>query len=40
MEYVGFDRETFKSFKDINDNRPLAYAEPSSAKEKNYLSRR
>ena len=23
MEYVGFDRETFKSFKDINDSRPL-----------------
>ena len=23
MEYVGFDRETFKSFKNIDDNRPL-----------------
>ena len=23
MEYIGFDRETFKFFKDIEDNRPL-----------------
>ena len=23
MEYVGFDRETFKSFKNIDDSRPL-----------------
>ena len=23
MEYVGFDRETFKAFKDIADSRPL-----------------
>ena len=23
MEYVGFDGETFKSFKKIDDNRPL-----------------
>ena len=23
MEYVGFDRETFKSFKNIDDRRPL-----------------
>ena len=34
MEYVGFDRETFKAFKDIADSRPLHMLNLVQLKEK------
>ena len=34
MEYVGFDRETFKAFKDISDSRPLHMLNLVQLKEK------
>ena len=34
MEYVGFDRETFKAFKDIADRRPLHMLNLVQLKEK------